>query len=282
MNYRHAYHAGNFADVLKHAVLALALQRMTLKPKPLRVIDTHAGIGRYDLTSIEAVKTGEWHAGIGRLIGTDAAPLPEDVDVLLAPYLTAVRAINPANIVAAYPGSPLLALSLMRPDDRIVANELHPEDAAHLQRALRNDPRAKVLSMDGWQALRALLPPRERRSLILIDPPFEEVGELERLTAGLRDGMRRFATGTYILWLPVKSPQQVASFKSALRSLALPKLLWVELRTQAIATAERLAGSALAIVNAPYELDEQLRVLLPFFADRLATGSGASWEMTPL
>ena len=282
MNYRHAYHAGNFADVLKHAVLALVLRRLTVKPTPLRVIDTHAGIGRYDLASVEATKTGEWRLGIGRLIGPDAAPLPDEAGSLLAPYIDAVRAINSPGQLESYPGSPLLALHLMRDDDRLVANELHPEDTVLLKGSLRGDPRAKVLSMDGWQALRALLPPKERRGVVLIDPPFEEAGELERLTLGLRDGLRRFATGVYVLWLPVKSPQQIASFKSALRGLALPKVMWVELHTEEVLAAERLVGTALAIVNPPFGLDDQLSTLLPFLIERLATGPDAGFELSAL
>ena len=282
MNYRHAFHAGNAADVLKHAVLALALQQLTAKPKPLRVIDTHAGIGRYRLDGPEASRTGEWIAGIGRLLGPAAEPMPPAIAELLAPYLDAVRAVNQPGRIDAYPGSPLLALILLRAEDRLVANELHPEDAASLRGCLRGDARAKVMQMDGWQALRALLPPKERRGLVLVDPPFEEAGELERLLEGLADGLRRFATGTYLLWLPVKEPHQVASLKSALRRLGLAKLLWVELHTETIATAERLAGSALVVLNPPFGLEQRLAELLPFLATRLATGPGAGWELTSL
>lgn len=282
MNYRHAFHAGNAADVLKHAVLTLALQRLTEKAKPLRVIDTHAGGGRYRLDGTEALRTGEAASGIGRLIGPAAEPLPPRIASLLAPYLDAVRAANAPGRLDVYPGSPLLALALLRPDDRLVANELLPEDAASLRQCLRGDDRSKVLAMDGWQALRALLPPKERRGLVLVDPPFEEAGELERLIDGLADGIRRFATGTYLLWLPVKAPRQVASFKSALRRLGLEKLLWVELHTEAIATAEKLAGSALVILNPPFGLEDRLAELLPFLAVRLATGPGAGWEVAPL
>lgn len=282
MNYRHAFHAGNAADVLKHAVLALALQRMTAKPKPLRVIDTHAGVGCYRLDGPEASRTGEWIAGIGRLLGAVAAPVPADVADLLAPYLDAVRAVNPPGRLDVYPGSPLLALTLLRPDDRLVANELHPGDAAGLRQCLRGDARAKMLSMDGWQALRALLPPKERRGLILVDPPFEEPGELERLVEGLAGGVRRFATGTYLLWLPVKEPRRIAGLKAALGRLNLEKLLWVELHSETVATAEKLVGSALIILNPPFGLELQLGQLLPFLAEHLATGPGAGWELAQL
>jgi 23S rRNA (adenine2030-N6)-methyltransferase len=279
MNYRHAFHAGNFADVLKHTVLSLALHRMTEKPRPLRVIDTHAGIGSYRLDSPEALRTGEWRNGIGRLLGPEAAPLPVLIEDLLHPYLEAVRRADPAGRLEVYPGSPSLALSLIRPDDRLVASELHPDDVAALRAALRLDSRAKVLEMDGWQALRALLPPKERRGLVLVDPPFEDAGELERLIDGLVDGLRRFATGTFLLWLPVKSHRQTESLAMALRRMKLAKLLWIEMRTESIDLAQGLKGSALAVVNPPFGLEDRLTALLPFLTQRLATGGGAAWRL---
>ncbi|MBS0240737.1 MAG: 23S rRNA (adenine(2030)-N(6))-methyltransferase RlmJ [Proteobacteria bacterium] len=282
MNYRHAFHAGNFADVLKHAVLALALARMTAKPKPLRVIDTHAGIGTYDLASPEAQRTGEWHSGIGQLIGPGAEPLPSSIATLLAPYLEAVRALNPPGDPIAYPGSPALSLALMRPDDRLVACELHPEDAGLLRQALARDRRAKVLQLDGWQALRSLLPPKERRGLILVDPPFEEPGDFERHLVGLADGVRRFATGTFMLWFPIKDRRQASSFEAGLVRMHLTKLLWIELATETPEAAEKLAATGVAVLNPPFGLAEQLGELLPFLAERLATGPGSSWSLRDL
>lgn len=282
MNYRHAFHAGNFADVLKHTVLCLALARLMLKAKPLRVIDTHAGIGRYRLDAPEALRTGEWRGGIGRLFGPEADVLPAPIAELLAPYLAVVAAQNPDGSLIVYPGSPVLALALMRAEDRLIATELHPEDAGLLRLALKGERRAKVLEMDGWQAVRALLPPKERRGLVLIDPPFEEAGEHERLLTGLGDGVRRFATGTYLLWLPIKSRKDVAPLERSLAELALDDLLWVELRTETPETAERLAATALVVLNPPYGLEEQLRRLLPFLADRLATGPGHGWRLERL
>ena len=279
MNYRHAFHAGNFADVLKHTVLALALKRMTEKPKPLRVIDTHAGIGTYRLDSPEAQRTGEWIGGIGRLLGPGAEPLPAPVDALLAPYLDAVRTLNPDGELRVYPGSPVLALALLRPEDRLIASELHPEDVELLRQALRGDRRAKVLALDGWQAIRALLPPKERRGLILVDPPFEEAGELDRLVAGLADGLRRFATGTYMLWLPIKDQRQVAAFEQALKQLASGKLLWVELRTAPTAPEGPLTATAVVVANPPYGLAESFSALLPILAERLAVAPGGGWAL---
>lgn len=282
MNYRHAFHAGNFADVLKHAVLALALKRLTEKPRPLRVIDTHAGIGSYRLDGPEAQRTGEWTGGIGRLLGADAEPLPAAIDTLLAPYLDVVRTLNPDGELRMYPGSPALALALLRPEDRLIATELHPEDVELLRQTLRGDRRAKVLALDGWQAIRALLPPKERRGLILVDPPFEEAGELNRLAAGLADGLRRFATGTYMLWLPVKDQRQISAFEHELKLLAPGKLLWVELRTAPAAPEGPLTATAVVLANPPFGLTESLSALLPFLAERLAVAPGGGWKLREL
>ena len=285
MNYRHAFHAGNFADVLKHSVLALALRRLTAKPKPLRVIDTHSGIGTYRLDASEAERTGEWLNGIGRLLGPEAPAIPPDMDALITPYLDIVRAANAPGQLLVYPGSPAITLALLRLEDRLVASELHPEDVALLRQSLRGDRRAKVLALDGWQALRALLPPKERRGLVLVDPPFEEPGELQRLRDGLVDGLRRFATGTYMLWLPIKDPHQIAGFETAVRELELEKekVLWAELRVGPIAAIGPLAATALVIVNPPFGLAEELAKLLPFLADRLASEPGSgSWRLHPL
>jgi 23S rRNA (adenine2030-N6)-methyltransferase len=283
MNYRHAFHAGNFADVLKHATLALALRRLTVKPKPLRVIDTHAGIGSYRLDGSEAERTGEWRHGIGRLLGPGVPLLPPGVSALLAPYLDVVRAANAPGQLLTYPGSPAIALALLRPDDRLVATELHPEDVEQLRGSLRGDRRAKVLALDGWQAIRALLPPKERRGLVLMDPPFEEPGELQHLRDGLADGLRRFATGTYILWLPIKDQHQIAGFESALRELQLEKIVWAELRVAPVSLLGPLTATALAIVNPPFGLTEELSELLPFLAERLAVEPGSGgWQLRHL
>ena len=199
MNYRHAYHAGNFADVLKHAVLALVIEHAKLKPAPFRVLDTHAGIGRYDLTTAEAAKTGEWRQGIARLIGPDARPIPDTQAGLLAPFLDVVRGENPLGELRFYPGSPLIARRLLRPDDRLIATELHPEDCAELRRRFARDKQTRIVELDGWLALKAFLPPKERRGVILIDPPYEARDELQRVTDGLAAAVRRFRGGTYLL-----------------------------------------------------------------------------------
>ena len=279
MNYRHAFHAGNFADVVKHATLALVIEHLKLKPSAFCVVDTHAGAGSYDLTASEAQRTAEWRDGIGRLLGPAALPLSDDVAALLRSYSSAIAAHDPGSQLVRYPGSPLIALALLRPDDRLAANELHPDDALSLKAALGRDPRARLLSIDGWQALKSLLPPKERRGVILVDPPFEEAGELDRLLAGLGAAVRRFATGTYLLWFPIKNVAAITRFKTALTATQYPKLLVAELWVRAHDPAGKLGGTGLAILNPPFSLEAQLRVLLPFLAERLAQGPGAGWRL---
>ena len=278
MNYRHAYHAGNFADVLKHAVLSLVIDYLKRKEAPFRVIDTHAGRGRYALTSKEAGKTGEWLNGIGRLLGPGAAPLPPEVDRLLAPYLAAVAAENGPGPLAVYPGSPLVAQKLMRAHDVLVVNELHPEERAELETALGRDRRVKVMALDGWIALKSLLPPKERRGVVLIDPPFEQEGELARLTEGLTEGLLRFATGIFIAWYPIKDLRPIARFRDSLASAPRP-LLNIEFMTRRPNDAERLNGCGLMVANPPFTLQSNLEVVLPELSKRMGQGAGAAYHI---
>lgn len=279
MNYRHAYHAGNFADVLKHAVLAMAIERLKQKPAPFRIIDTHAGLGLYDLASEAAQKTEEWREGIGRLAGPDAVSPPADVAEMLAPYLDAVRAFNPGGLLEQYPGSPVLARHLLRTGDSLIANELHPQDSALLARHFARDRQTKVLALDGWMALKAMLPPKERRGLVLIDPPFEEAGELQRLESGLQEAVRRFATGVYMLWYPIKDEKQVARFHRRLAETGIAKLLRIDLLVRAARDPELLNGCGLVVLNPPYSLSAKLPVLGQYLAETLARGRGARCEV---
>jgi 23S rRNA (adenine2030-N6)-methyltransferase len=283
MNYRHAYHAGNFADVVKHAVLALVIEHLKLKPAPFRIVDTHAGIGVYDLASEPAQKTGEWREGIGRLI---QAPLSSPAAAILAPYLDVVRRLNPGGWpggeLARYPGSPLLARELMRPDDRLVVNELHPEDLNELKRLFAHDPQVKVMDLDAWTALKALLPPPERRGVTLIDPAYEQTGELDRLADGLKEAVRRFATGTFLLWYPIKEARPVAAFRSKIVALGLPKVTAIELMIRGPEDETRLNGAGLLAVNAPFTLSSKLSVLMPVLAHVLEQGSGGGFRIFEL
>ncbi len=277
MNYRHIYHAGNFADVLKHAVLALVIEHLKLKEQPFRVIDTHAGIGLYDLASEEAQKTGEWRDGIGRIL--DAEP-PAEIAAILAPYLEVVRAENGGGALQRYPGSPLIARRLMRTCDRLVVNEAHPEDAARLAALFAKDRVAKTLALDGWNALKALLPPKERRGVVLIDPPFEEPGEFRRLIEGLAAAHRRFATGTVILWYPIKDVRIARAFSRDAAALGIPKLLSAELFVRTPMSEGELAGTGLLILNPPFTLEEKLAKLMPYLASKLARAKGADSNLT--
>jgi 23S rRNA (adenine2030-N6)-methyltransferase len=279
MNYRHAYHAGNFADVLKHAVLALVIEHLKLKPAPFRVIDTHAGLGIYDLGSEAATKTGEWRDGIGRI---ERAELPPEAAAALAPYLGVVRALNAEGPLARYPGSPLLARRLMREDDRLVVNELHPEDRAALTRLSARDPQTKVLALDGFTALKSLLPPKERRGVVLVDPAYEVPGELERLLQGLKDVARRFATGTILLWYPIKDLRQIAAFHQRIAELGFAKAMAVELMVRKPDDPTRLNGAGLIVVNAPFTLWAKLEAVLPELARLLAQGEGACFRLEEL
>jgi 23S rRNA (adenine2030-N6)-methyltransferase len=276
MNYRHAYHAGNFADVVKHTTLTLILEHLLLKPAPIRVIDTHAGIGRYDLRSIEAEKTGEWREGIGRLL---ARPRPAAIDALLAPLLGAIAGENPGRALdgdlLAYPGSPLVARHMMRSGDTLVVNERHEEDYAELAEVFAKDRQTRVMGLDGWTALKSLLPPPERRGVVLIDPPFEEPGELARLTQALSEAQRRFATGIYILWYPIKDQRPVFAFKREVADLGLANILEIELLVARPNGGESLIGCGMLVWNPPYSLKAKLDVLLPYLADRLAMEPGA-------
>lgn len=280
MNYRHIYHAGNFADVLKHAVLALIIEHLELKPAPFRVIDTHAGVGLYDLSSEQAQKTGEWRDGIGRLLNGPA--LPDAVARILAPYIGVVRGLNPGGDLLSYPGSPLLARRLMRHEDHLIANEMHPEDVIALRRLLSSEPNAKVMDLDGYVVLKAVLPPKERRGLVLIDPPFEETDELDRLVKAAGEFNRRFATGSLVIWYPIKDPRAIEDFHRRLAALGLAKVLVAELFIRPVRRTDVLNGSGLVIVNPPYTLADKLAVLLPCLARRLEQEPGGRHRLEPL
>ncbi|MCG5241136.1 23S rRNA (adenine(2030)-N(6))-methyltransferase RlmJ [Azospirillum doebereinerae] len=277
MNYRHIFHAGNPADVMKHAVLALILDHLRAKPAPFCVLDTHAGIGCYDLLSEPAQKTLECEDGIGRLFG---APPPHPS---LAPYLGAVEGLNPDGRLRWYPGSPRIARAALREQDRLVLVELHPDDARTLKAEFAGDRNVAVHQSDAYLALKAHLPPKEKRGLVLIDPPFEQPDEFARLAEGLAAAHRRWPTGVYALWYPIKERAAVWRFQDAVEKTGIPKVLIAELTWHPEDTHLRLNGSGLLIVNPPWTLDDRLRELLPALHDALATtggGSAVSW-LTP-
>jgi 23S rRNA (adenine2030-N6)-methyltransferase len=268
MNYRHAFHAGNFADVVKHAVLARIIVHLKEKPAAFRVIDTHAGAGLYDLSGPEASRTGEWRAGIGRLLAARLAP---DVHALLAPYLDVVAALNPGADLKIYPGSPALAQSLLRDQDRLVACEREPNAARALATFVHGDARAKAVEIDGYTALNAYVPPKERRGLVLIDPPYEQPDEFERLAQALATAHRKWPTGIYALWYPIKNLRETAAFARRIAASGIARVLRAEL-TLARTDSERLGGSGLIVVNPPWRLEQELSVLMPALAQALGAG----------
>jgi 23S rRNA (adenine2030-N6)-methyltransferase len=266
MNYRHSFHAGNFADVHKHAVLAWIVRYLTEKPAAFRVLDTHAGAGLYDLAGEDAERTGEWRGGIGRLT---AGSVPPAAERALAPYREALASCGAAAGAAVYPGSPLIALALMRPQDRLVACELEPAAAAALSGHLARDVRAKAVAIDGWTALAAYIPPKERRGVVLIDPPYEAADEFERLTARLATACRKWPTGIFLAWYPIKDRKGPDRLAQGLRAEGVPKLLRSELSVRRPG-GEALSGSGLLLVNPPWRLDAELALLGPALASLLA------------
>ena len=273
MNYRHAFHAGNFADVHKHAVLARILTHLRQKPAAFRVIDSHAGSGRYDLLAEEATRGGEWRDGVGRVWNGRTTAEDAAARALLAPYLDAVAACNAGSDLRTYPGSPLIARHLMRPQDRLIACEIEPRTAAQLAATLRGDSRAKALTIDGWTAIGAYVPPKERRGVVFIDPPFEEAADFTRLSAALSAAHRKWPTGIYVAWYPIKSREAPDALARRLQRLSIAKILRSELVLQAPAADAGLAGSGLIVVNPPFTLEADLRVILPALGGMLAQTS---------
>lgn len=277
MNYRHGYHAGNFADVLKHAALCELLRLLTAKDKKLFVLDTHAGAGGYDLAGDRARRTGEAEAGIVRLAAAPRAGMP----TVVARYLGAVAAYDrkfgaPQERPRRYPGSPRLVRAALRPGDRFVACELHPGEALALKREFAGDRAVEVRQADGFKALKALLPPVERRGLVLIDPPFEAADEYQRLLRALRQGVRRFATGCYAVWYPIKDE----AAESFARDLAAFRPLILELRLAGVEPG-RLAACGLAVINPPWRFEDAMREALPWIAERLGPGVTATVAAPP-
>jgi 23S rRNA (adenine2030-N6)-methyltransferase len=283
MNYRHAFHAGNFADVIKHIVLVRCLTYLQEKPAAFRVIDTHAGAGLYDLTGTEAARSGEWLTGIARVM---QARLSDAARPLLAPYLDIVRAFNPPGKLDAYPGSPLIARALLRPQDRMVACELEPVARKSLIGALRHDEQARVVEIDGWTALPAYVPPNERRGLVLIDPPFESRDEFARLADGFAAAFAKWPTGTYLLWYPVKERRAAdalaqAVARTAAEKLAANKVLRIEFSVAPQVADGRLVSAGLLVVNPPWTLASELKAILPELEKPLGQGGAARFRVEP-
>jgi 23S rRNA (adenine2030-N6)-methyltransferase len=280
MNYRHAYHAGNFADVLKHIVLVQGLEHLKKKPAPFRVIDSHAGIGRYRLDAKETALTGEWRDGIARVLA-EAPKAPATALRVLQPYLDVVAASNTGHEgLLVYPGSPQITASLLRRGDTLVANELHKDDSKRLAKNFEDDRQVKVMTLDGWTALKSLLPPHERRGLVLVDPPYEEPGELRRLTEALGHALDRFKSGLYLLWYPIKDPKHVQRFRRGIIETAtaagIETVLDLELLLRAPRNPDLLNGCGVIVVNPPFTLQADMAAILPLLAQWFAAGPGAA------
>lgn len=279
MNYRHIYHAGNFADVFKHAILARVIEYLKRKDSAFRVIDTHAGIGVYDLSSVEAEKTGEWRKGIGRLLA--AEPEPQAAE-LLEPYLAVVREHLRDGVLQSYPGSPAVARALMRRQDRLSLFELHEADAAALAGHFAGDFQTRASRLDGWLVPGAHLPPKEKRGLVLIDPPFELEGEFSRMISALEKGERRWPGGIFLLWYPLKHEGEVSRFRESLAASQLHDLLCAELTLCASADQPGLYGCAMIIKNPPFVLRAELEVILPALVKALARDRDAAFRLETL
>jgi 23S rRNA (adenine2030-N6)-methyltransferase len=281
MNYRHAFHAGGFADVVKHIVLVRILTWLQDKPAAFRVIDTHAGAGVYDLTGNEAQRTGEWLTGIARVM---QARFSETVLPLVAPYLDIVRAFNPPAELKAYPGSPLIARALLRPQDRLTACEVELSARKRLIEALRRDSQARVVDLDGWVALPAYVPPKERRGLVLIDPPYEDKDEFARLAAGFAEAFAKWPTGSYLLWYPAKSRRATDALARHVAEVAASgvspgKCLRLEFSAAPQAADSALVSAGLLLVNPPWMLMAELKAILPELEKPLGQGGAGRFRL---
>jgi len=273
VNYRHIYHAGNFADVFKHVVLLMLLEQFQRKETPYCYVDTHAGAGLYDLASEQALKTNEAAEGILRLL--KASDMPEPV----AAYCRAVQALNErqgaaADVLHWYPGSPWLARFAARPQDRLALCELHPETHAALKENFRRDRQVQIQLLDAYTAMRALLPPKERRGMVLIDPPFERTDEFAAIVTALTQAVKRWQGGTYAIWYPIKQREPVKKFYSRLKNSGIRNIFVQEFIIHPELTAERLNGCGMVIVNPPWQLPAQLATAIPWLIHALAPDGG--------
>jgi 23S rRNA (adenine2030-N6)-methyltransferase len=278
MNYRHAFHAGGFAEVFKHAVVARILVYMTRKEAPLRFIDTHAGAGRYDLSSAEAARSPEWREGVARVM---TARPPRPVAELMGPFLRAVGPCGAEGRPFSYPGSPAIAQALLRAQDRIALCEANPEEREKLIAALGRDGRLSIVGTDGYVALNAYLPPKERRGVVLIDPPFEAESEADSVKGALARALRKWPTGTYMAWRPIRDAKADARFLNSVAAFDAPNILRLELDVGPGSVGahgqEPLARAGLLIVNPPHTLIEEARALMPWLAATLGRNGGGKY-----
>lgn len=271
MNYQHIYHAGNFADVLKHLVLLYLVEALQRKETPFCYFETHAGAGCYDLSRISA-RTSEYSAGISKLL-PNTCQLP-----LVSQYLTIIKNLNP-NGLCYYPGSPYLVNQLLRSQDRMLLCELNQTVACSLKKLFTDNKQAAVHQLDGYQGLKAFLPPKEKRGLILIDPPFEQANEFKHILLGLKLALHKFAQGVYAIWYPIKDQAHLQRFKRQLANLAANSILCVELAIAEINPMLPLSGCGMIIINAPWQIDKQLKNLLAWLQPLLTKQQGGFYQV---
>ena len=274
LSYRHSFHAGNHADVLKHIVLMLILENLKLKDKGFYYLDTHAGVGRYQLSSDEAEKTGEYKEGIGRL--WERTDLPQEI----SRYVDLIKHLNfGAKTLRYYAGSPLIAAQLLRPQDRALLTELHPRDFPLLRNNFKEFKNVSVKCDNGFQQLKATLPPKERRGLVLIDPPYELKEDYDLVVKAAEEGYKRFATGTYAIWYPVVLRQQTKRIFKGLQASGIRKILKIELAVRPDSDQRGMTASGMAVINPPWTLENQMKAMLPYLVKTLVPEDTGSWTV---
>lgn len=269
LSYRHSFHAGNHADVLKHTVQSLIIESLKEKDKPFLYLDTHAGAGRYQLSGEHAERTGEYLEGIARIWQRD--DIPEE----LAAYMSVVGHFNRNENLRYYPGSPLIARQLLREEDKLQLTELHPSDFPLLRSEFQKDDRTRVSRADGYQQLKAQLPPLSRRGFILMDPPYELKTDYQDVVKGIQEGYKRFATGTYALWYPVVMRQQIKKMLRDLEATGIRRVLQIELGVRPDSDQRGMTASGMIVINPPWKLEQQMKNVLPWLLKVLVpSGTG--------
>lgn len=268
LSYRHSFHAGNHADVVKHIVQSLILNALKQKEKPFVYHDTHSGVGRYDLTHEWSEKTGEYKQGIARV--WQQKDIPEDI----ISYLDAIKTLNDSDELRYYPGSPRVARAHLRPQDRMVLTELHPSDHPLLEQEFHRDRQVKIYKEDGFERLKASLPPKERRGLVLIDPPYELAKEYNDVVRAIRDSHKRWATGVYAIWYPVVNRCDIEDMIEGLESLGIRKILQIELGVSPDTNERGMTASGMIVINPPWKLEGQMKEILPYLKDAIAPATG--------
>jgi len=268
LSYRHSFHAGNHADVVKHIVQSLILNALQQKDKPFVYHDTHSGVGRYDLTHEWSEKTGEYKQGIARIWQQDNVPAD------IQSYLEAIKVLNPNGELRYYPGSPRVARAHLRPQDRMVLTELHPSDYPLLEQEFHRDHQVSIYKEDGFQRLKASLPPKERRGLVLIDPPYELAREYRDVVNAIAQSYKRWATGIYAIWYPVVNRCDIEDMIEGLEGLGINKILQIELGVSPDTNERGMTASGMIVINPPWKLESQMQEILPFLKQAIAPATG--------